>query len=155
MRLQEFLRPEDVVIGFEAADKWDALDRLMKRLVENGRIPEELAETALEAVVGRERSMSTGMERGLAIPHAALEGVEEVVGVLGVASEEKGLNFESIDAAPTRLFVLLLIPRTQKLVHIRTLAEVARVLSRDSVRTSLFAASSAEEAWHALAEDGA
>ena len=52
----------------------------------------------------------------------------------------------------TRLVVLLLIPRSQKLLHIRTLAEVARVLGKDSVREALLAASSGEEAWHALAE---
>ncbi len=155
MRLQDLLRPEDLVLDFEAIDKWDALDKLMERLVANRRIPEEVASAAREAVIGRERSMSTGMERGLAIPHAAVEGVEEVLGVLGVLPADRGLNFDSIDAGPSHLVVLLLIPRSQKLIHIRTLADIARVLGRDSVREALLAASSPEEAWAALAEPGA
>ena len=53
---------------------------------------------------------------------------------------------------PTRVVVLLVIPRSQKLLHIRTLADIARVLGRDSVREALLAARDAHSAWSALAE---
>ncbi len=150
MRLQELLQPADVVVRFTASDKWDALDRLITRLIDTGRVPSEIAEDVREAVLARERSMSTGMERGLAIPHAAVDGLDEIVACLAVLPEDAGLNFESIDASPTHLLVLLVIPRIQKLLHIRTLAEVARVLGRDEVRASLLAAATPEEAWDAL-----
>jgi mannitol/fructose-specific phosphotransferase system IIA component (Ntr-type) len=153
MQLQELLRRENVILGFEAIDKWDALDKLLRHLVGSEGLSREIAAAAEEAVVGRERSMSTGMERGIAIPHAAVDGIEEVVGVLAVAPEGRGLSFESIDGAPTHLMVLLLIPRSQKLLHIRTLADVARVLSREPVRKALRAASTTAEGWDALAED--
>ena len=152
MRLQELFRPADVLVGLDPVDKWDALDRMMSHLALAGRIPAESAEEMGEAVLSRERSMSTGMERGLAIPHAAVEGLDEVVACLGVVSRKGGLNFEGVDASPTRLIVLLLIPRSQKLVHIRTLADVARVLGNESVRNSLLEAKTGEEAWHALGE---
>ena len=94
--------------------------------------------------------MSTGMERGIAIPHAAVEGIEEVKACLAITAGGSGLNFDSIDASPVHLIVLLLIPRKQKLLHIRTLADIARVLGRDEVREGLRAAQTQEEAWQVL-----
>jgi mannitol/fructose-specific phosphotransferase system IIA component (Ntr-type) len=155
MRVQDLLQPTDIVLGFRPADKWDAIDQLITRLVESERIPADVAPDVHDAVVARERSMSTGMERGIAIPHAAVAELEDVVACLAVTSADGRLEFQSIDAGPTRLLVLLVIPRAQKLLHIRTLADVARLLGDDEVREGLFAATTPEEAWRALgAGDG-
>jgi mannitol/fructose-specific phosphotransferase system IIA component (Ntr-type) len=59
--------------------------------------------------------------------------------------------FESIDASPAWLVVLLLIPRPQKLLHIRTLADLARHLGNEDVRRALHSARTQVEAWNALA----
>ena len=152
MRIQELFRPADIVVGFESTDKWDAIERMMIHLRESGRVHGEVEPTLSDAVMARERSMSTGMEHGLAIPHAAVEGLDEVVACLAIVQGAKGINFESIDGSETRFVVLLLIPRAQKLLHIRTLADVARVLGSEGVRSALLAASSPDEAWHALGE---
>ncbi len=151
MRLQEILRSEDILLGFRAADKWEAITKLLGHLADSGRIDSSRFDLFREAIQSRERSMTTGMERGLAIPHAAVDEVPEVVACLAVVADEQGLDFGSIDRRPTRLVVLLLVPRSQKLVHIRTLADVARVLGKENVRNALFAARSGEEAWRALA----
>ncbi len=150
MRLTELFAPEDLILDFQPDDKWDSVSRLVDHLRERGRIPAEEVETIRDAVLARERSMSTGMERGIAIPHAAVDGVENLAVALGIVSSKGGLNFESIDGQPTRLVVLLVIPKTQKLLHIRTLADVARVLGKDSVREQLLAAETPEAAWYAL-----
>ena len=156
MRLQELLSPADILVSFEASDKWNALDRLLEKLAAGGRVPAEIMPVVHEAVLARERSMSTGMERGIAIPHAAVEGIEEVVASLAITKPHGGINFESIDAAPAQLVVMLLIPRQQKLLHIRTLADIARVLGNDRVRNGLLEAATPEAAWHLLGtgEDG-
>jgi len=151
MNLQELFRPEDVLVGFRAIDKWDAIDRILDHLVQSGSVQAEARAELGEAVLNRERSMSTGMEHGLAIPHAAVDSLKEVRACLAVVGEA-GLHFDSIDGGRTRLVVLLLIPRAKKLLHIRTLADVARVLGREDVREALFSATSSEEAWHALGE---
>ncbi len=103
----------------------------------------------MEAVVSRERSMSTGMENGIAIPHAAVDDLEAVVPCMGIVSSEEGLAFDSIDRQPARFVVLLVIPREQKLLHIRTLADVARVLGREDVRARLLETRTCAEA-HAV-----
>ena len=146
--LQELFRPEDMLVGFHAADKWEAIDRLMEHLVASGRVPEDVSKPIHEAVLARERSMSTGMERGIAIPHAAVEGLPDVAACVGIVGDgEEGLNFESIDHGSTHFVVLLLIPREKKLLHIRTLADVARTLGKDAVRTELLQATDTRQAW--------
>lgn len=152
MRLTDLFEARDLVIDFDPADKWGAIADLVDHLVAEGKLSPEAAPQIREAVLARERSMSTGMEHGIAIPHAAVEGVGEVRAAMGVVRRPAGLAFDAIDGQPTRLVVLLVIPRGQKLLHIRTLADVARVLGRDSVRASLLGAESPEQAWHALAE---
>jgi mannitol/fructose-specific phosphotransferase system IIA component (Ntr-type) len=152
MRLTEVLQPADLLVGFAASDKWEAIRQLVDHLGERGAVPAELLGDVREAVLARERSMSTGMEQGIAIPHAAIEGLETIAGCLGIVGREEGLEFQSIDGRPTRLIVLLAIPKAQKLLHIRTLADVARLLGREPVRQALLAASTPEEAWAALRE---
>lgn len=138
-------------MGFAPTDKWDAIKVLVEHLVTRGKVSAEAAVQILEQVQTRERSMSTGMERGIAIPHAAVDQIDEVLACMGIVTSDEGLAFESIDAQPARLIVLLVIPRSQKLLHIRTLADVARVLGLDDVRQALVSASSSEQAWEALA----
>ena len=152
MELSDLFQPKDFVLDLDPIDKWDAIRLLMDWLVEVGHVEADELAVLRDAIEQRERSMSTGMERGIAIPHAAVDGISKVIAVIGVVSREDGLAFESIDARPTQLVVLLLIPRAQKLLHIRTLADIARVLGRESVRNALLTAKTGDEAWHALRE---
>ena len=140
MKLSELIGPDSILLGFDPTDKWSCIHDLVQHLCDAGRLDEALVEPVREAVLARERTMSTGMEEGVAIPHAALEEISEVVAILGVINREDGLDFESIDGRPSRLIVLLLIPKSQKLLHIRTLADIARVLSRELVRKELLVA---------------
>ena len=150
MRLTEILAPEDLILDFDPSDKWDSIGQLVDHLLRLERIPGSEQETIRNAVLARERSMSTGMERGIAIPHAAVEGVEALAVALGIVRTEDGLHFESIDGQPARLVVLLVIPKAQKLLHIRTLADVARVLGKESVREGLLSAETPQAAWEVL-----
>lgn len=151
MELRQLFTPRDLLVDFDPSDKWDAIRQLVQHIVDTGKLASASAAQVLEQVTARERSMSTGMERGIAIPHAAVEQVDKVVACMGIVSRLDGLPFESIDAQPARLVVLLVIPRAQKLLHIRTLADVARVLGNDHVREALIASKTADQAWEALA----
>ena len=154
MQLHELLEPSDLIVDFRPTDKWDAIPRLVEHLAARHELDAELAKRVEEAVLQRERSMSTGIEHGIAVPHAAVEGLDEVIGCMGVVGGENGLAFESIDGRPTRLIVLLAIPPAQKLLHIRTLGDIARVLGKESVRDALLQAGDVDEAWSVLRENG-
>jgi mannitol/fructose-specific phosphotransferase system IIA component (Ntr-type) len=150
MRLPELIRPQDVMLPLRAGDKWQAIALLLDHAIAAGRLPGEARQELLEQVLSRERSMSTGMEKGIAIPHAAVDGIDEIVAVFGVVADDQGLEFEAIDARPTFLVVLLLIPRSQKLQHIRTLNNIAQVLRSEQTRQALHAAPDAGAAWAVL-----
>lgn len=152
MQLTDLFRADDLIVDFAPSDKWAAIEAMVDHLVRSARVEEEARPALLEQVLERERSMSTGMERGIAIPHAAVDGIADVAACLGIVSREGGLAFESVDGQPAQLVVLLLIPRAQKLLHIRTLADVAKVLGRSEVREALLSAQSCGEAWNVLAE---
>jgi mannitol/fructose-specific phosphotransferase system IIA component (Ntr-type) len=152
MRLQELIPPQHILLGLESADKWAVIERMTRNLAAQNVLPPARVPGWLEAIVQRERSMSTGMERGIAIPHAAVDGLPHLVASLALVRGPtgEGVNFDSIDATPAWLVVLLLIPRPQKLLHIRTLADLARHLGNEEVRRALRQAKTPMEAWQAL-----
>lgn len=155
MHLTKLFTADDLLVDFRPGDKWEAIAQMLDHMCACGRIPADAAEVAREAVMAREQSMSTGMEHGIAIPHGAVDGIEEIAACMGIVGGEAGLPFDSIDGGPARLIVVLVIPRAQKLLHIRTLADVARTLGKEEVRAALEGAESAAEAWEVLARNEA
>jgi mannitol/fructose-specific phosphotransferase system IIA component (Ntr-type) len=144
MKLSQLLAPKLVVHPLTAVDKWDAIQQLLRAAVDAGSVRAEAFDAVHAALIQRERSMSTGMDHGVAIPHAAVDEVGDVVTVLGIAPD--GIPFGSLDGLPARILVCLVIPRAKKLLHIKTLAEIARLLSRAEVREALLASGDGEAA---------
>lgn len=140
MKLSHLLKPEGILLGLEAADKWIALDLIVSHLREHGELPEAKASRVLSALEERERSMSTGMEYGVAVPHTSVVDLPREVVALAVAP--RGIPFESLGGTDVQILVCLITPPSRKLLHIRTLAEVARLLSHESIRTALLTAQS-------------
>jgi len=150
MKLAELITEDLVVLPLRAANKWEALRVVAEAPARAGRYPAAFAATVEQALVVRERSMTTGMEHGIAIPHAAIDGIDELIAVLGV--NPVGIPFETLDGAPARIVVGLVIPRSKKLAHIKTLAEIAKLFARAEVRERLVAATSPAEVVAVLAD---
>ena len=150
MKLSELITTNLVEVPLQAADKWQALSTIARVPVRAGCYPESMVETVEQALVVRERSMTTGMEHGIAIPHAAIDGIDDLVAVLGL--NPTGIPFETLDGEPARIIIGLVIPRSKKLAHIKTLAEIAKLLSKADVRERLLSCHTAEMAVQALAE---
>ena len=144
MKLSEFLRPQLIKVGLEAKDKWDAIAQLIDVLATAKEIKMQHKDKITEVVFDRERSMSTGMERGIAIPHANSSLIEEAVGAIGIS--KTGIPFESLDGKPTQIIILLVIPKDKFQQHVRTLAGIARLFNHDQMTSALRSASSSEEA---------
>ena len=150
MKLSELIQESLVEVPLHAADKWQALATLARVPVRSGKYGEDMVETVEQALVVREKSMTTGMEHGIAIPHAAIDGIEDLVAVIGL--NPAGIPFETLDGEPARIVIGLVIPRSKKLAHIKTLAEIAKLLSKAEVRQRLLACTSAAEVVAALGE---
>ncbi len=144
MRLSEHLLDGQVVTGFQAKDKADALRQLLDVLSAQGRLSAVHREIVLDALVARERIASTGLENGIAIPHARVDLPGDVLAVLALAPA--GVAFQAADGQPARVLILLVIPSGQMQKGIKLLAAAARLLSYEEVREALLMARTPREA---------
>lgn len=143
MRLGEVLRPAQVVCNLSASGKEEAITLLVDTLVATGALPAQLRPTALKAVLDREKSLSTGMEHGIAIPHGSIDEVDDMICALGISPA--GVEFGTLDGKPAHLVILIVIPRKRFSRHVRTLAGIARLLNNASMRDRLKRAATPEE----------
>ncbi len=124
-----------IIAEMKSANKNDAIRELVCILCKDGKISDKGA--ALTAVMAREQSMSTGMQYGVALPHAKTVLVEKVVVAVGISRE--GIDFESIDGEPSRIFILVLSPLNVSGPHIQFLASISALLNSAEAREALLA----------------
>ena len=135
MLLGEILHRGVITTTLAAADKYQAIAELTGLLVDTKDITLDLREHVIEAIAAREKSAGTGMEQGVALPHGSSDRVENVFGALGIS--RKGIDFDSLDGLPAKIVLLLVLPRRDFHVHVRTLAGISHLLNEASFRKSL------------------
>lgn len=150
MTLSELLTPEQVIAEMQSEEHWPAIAELVDHLVETGRLAPARKEAALAALKAREEAGSTGIGGGIAIPHAKIPDLAQIVGVFGRSTP--GLDFCAQDCAPVHYIVLFLVPEGQHGTHLKTLASIAKTLNSAGTRTQLAAAASAQEMYRILAQ---
>ncbi len=143
MRFSDLLREGTVLTGFAARHKREALEKMVEALASSGLLPAGLRRALLDALLAREKLSSTGMEHGVALPHASLDGIDKAAAALAISPE--GIPFESTDGRPARLIALLAIPRRAVRSHVKTLAGIARLMGSEETRLAILAAGSAAE----------
>lgn len=149
MNLADILSPAQIIPEMRAATRWEAIDELIGRLVETGRLRAEHREPVAAAVKKRETSMSTGIGFGVGIPHASTDLITEVCGALG--RSRTGVQFDALDNQPVKLTILFLVPQGQFQKHLHTLANIAKNLHNRDFRDALEAAADAEAMYQVLA----
>ena len=133
---------EDIIkIPLESNTKENIIKELVDVLKKAGKI--EDAESVFRAVMLRENMGSTGLEKGIAVPHAKTHKVSNLVLAVGVAPN--GVDFDSLDGEPSKLFFLLIAPPQQAGPHIEALSEIARLTRSSSFCKLLLSAKSAKE----------
>src|SRR5260221_14072626 len=143
MNFADILMPDQIVPRLNAADRWAVIDQLIDVLVRAGKLRAEDRETARNAVKTRETTNSTGIGYGIAMPHAAVSCVSDVVAAF--ARLGAGVDFQALDNQPVTLCLLLLTPHGQAQKQLQTLASVSRLLTDKDRRQKLNNATSAEE----------
>ena len=129
--------------SLKATTKEGVLAEIADVLVANGKIPADGRDAVYQALVEREAKMSTGMQYGVAIPHARTDVVDGLVTI--VALSPQGVVFGSLDGALSNIFVGTLSPPDDANSHIRFLAEVSRQLSSRKTREKLLQAKTKSE----------
>ncbi|MFA6505942.1 MAG: PTS sugar transporter subunit IIA [Treponemataceae bacterium] len=150
MLLSELIQRDMIKCDLEAVDKWAAIEELVDHLIAVHELRIGDRQDVIDAVFERERSLSTGLEHSLAVPHGAGDFVSDILGCIGIS--KKGIPFDSLDGKDARLIVLLLIPKDAFQHHVRTLAGIARLARNPKFRERILAAEDADQAMDAIIE---
>ena len=118
MKLSELLTADVITASLKSSNKKNIIYDLLDLLYKNGFVKNR--EQALEDILAREKHLSTGMENGLAVPHAKSDSVEKLVVAFGLHPD--GIEFESLDGKPAHYIFLVMSPRDTSGPHIQALA---------------------------------
>lgn len=146
MKITEILEQDCVCYPLQAADKPGVIAELIDVLHAKGHFTDR--DMALQAVLARERTRSTGIGMGLGVPHGKTPACEELVIAFGVP--ETPIEFDSADERPCRAIVLLVSPIDKTGPHIQALANVSRLWQIDEFREALAKAQSSADIYAAI-----
>ena len=143
------LTTDTIRVGLPGATKDAVINALLDVIETHPAINDP--EAVRKAVFAREAMMSTGVGKGLGLPHAKTLAVNKTVAAFAITAEP--VEFGSIDDEPVRLLFLLVGTEAAKSEHIKILSRISRLLNRDAFRKRLVAAKDAKEVL-ALLEQG-
>jgi PTS system nitrogen regulatory IIA component len=145
MRILEVLQKDAIIADLKSVDKKGVIEELVVPAAQiSGISPEELVKVLLE----RERLGSTGIGGGIGIPHGKIKGIESIVLAFGLSRQ--GLDFESIDNRPTRIFFLLITPENSTGLHLKVLARISSILKNESFKEKLLNAANRDEIYSVI-----
>lgn len=126
MKFSDFVKSDSIRAELAAGDKEGVIRELVSCLVESGQLNADEQENIVEAILKREKLGSTGIGRGIAVPHTKHASVENPVGTVGVSAD--GIDFESLDGEKVQLFFLLISPPDRPGDHLKALENISKQL---------------------------
>ena len=150
MKFADFICEEAIAAHLAAEDKESVIAEMVDSLVRASRITDEDRDSIVKAIMKREELGSTGIGRGVAVPHTKHPSVEELIGTVGVSSE--GVDFNSLDGEKVQLFFLLVSPPDRPGDHLRALENISRQLRDDTFCRFLKQSKTAEDIQQLLEE---
>lgn len=142
MRLSDLLTEDTITTQLQSADKETIIEQLLDLAVHTGCVLER--DAALRDVLKREEMMSTGLEGGVAVPHAKTQAVSGLTMSLGISRE--GIDFNALDGMPSKLLFFLLAPESEAGRNVQVLAQIARLTRNAAFCNLLIHASTPREA---------
>jgi PTS system fructose-specific IIA component/PTS system nitrogen regulatory IIA component len=150
MRITDFIIREAMLPVVAARTKEAVIRELVASLKKSGQVIAADEENIVKAILRREQLGSTGIGRGVAIPHAKHESVGKLIGTVAIAPE--GIPFDSLDNEPVYILVMLLYAPERPGEHLRALEAVSRLLRDEKFCQSLRQAKTQDEMWRVLSE---
>ena len=149
MKITDILDKDSIIEKLTSRDKKGVLEELVSVLVDRGKLADK--EKTVQVLLERERLGSTGIGDGIAIPHGKMKEIHNIMCSFG--RKKEGVDFQSLDEKPSRLFFLLLAPEDSAGEHLQALARLSRILKEAPFRKRLLKASSREEIYRLIAEE--
>ena len=150
MKFSDFICREAIRTNLGAREKKEVIRAMATSLLEAGKIQEKDYESIVEAILKREELGSTGIGRGVAVPHTKHPSIDKLIGT--VAISEEGVNFDSLDGEKVHLLFLLVSPPDRPGDHLRALENISRQLRDDTFCRFLKQSKKPEDVWQLLEE---
>ncbi|MBY0525009.1 MAG: PTS sugar transporter subunit IIA [Gemmataceae bacterium] len=150
MRMTDFVVREAIIPELTATTKDGVIREMIEGLRAAGYFKGGEPEDIVKAILKREQLGSTGIGRGVAIPHTKHNSVDRLIGTVAVS--KVGVAFDSVDGEPVHVLVLLVSPQDRPGDHLRALENVARSMRDDGFVRSLRQATTREQIWALLDE---
>ncbi|MDR2485203.1 MAG: PTS sugar transporter subunit IIA [Treponema sp.] len=135
MFLYELFPPELIKVGLEAEDKDEVFEEMVDQFCQIER--SDTREEILEALRAREAKLSTGIRKGIAVPHGKTNALQKVHGILGIS--KRGIDYDALDGQPVYLLFMVLSPWKESESHLRILKRLAQLLDNAQFFTDLIA----------------
>ncbi len=141
MTIGELITEDLITDSLQGENKFDVIAELLDLLVKKGLVKDR--DTAYQDLVEREHYLSTGLENGLAVPHAKTSAANQLLISFGLS--RRGVEFDSLDGKPAHFIFLVLSPRDTSGPHIKILAQITRNFRNGEVGKKLLEAKSPKE----------
>jgi fructose-specific phosphotransferase system IIA component len=148
MGIQDLLTENLIKSDLSGENKYQVIEELLDLLVSENKIDDR--ETCLKDLNEREQYLSTGLENGLAIPHAKTTAVNELLISFGIS--RTGLDFASLDGKPAHFIFLVISPRDVAGPHIQILAQLSRNFKSDDLAPKIMSAQNNQEILNIIKE---
>jgi mannitol/fructose-specific phosphotransferase system IIA component (Ntr-type) len=152
MSLRDYCVAAAVLPLLEAADKEDAIRQLVAALAAAKAIPKAKADSVLKEVIERERQATTGIGRGIGIPHARSAHVKQIA--LAIGRVPRGVEFGAVDGERVRVILLLISPKDANDEHLKAMKSIVSIARDPYQRQRLSSCATAESFLDLLAEIG-
>ncbi len=150
MKLCDFVVQAALIPEIALGSKESAIRSMVSALRQAGSIQESDEEGIVAAILKREELGSTGIGRGVAVPHTKHPSVDKLIAAIAVSKE--GVDFASLDGEPVFVMFLLVSPPDRPGDHLRGLENISRHLRNDKFCKFLRGAKSAKDIWELLQE---
>ncbi|TAL70644.1 MAG: PTS sugar transporter subunit IIA [Bacteroidetes bacterium] len=141
MKLEEIIAVDSIETNIEVQDKNELLSKMVDLAYKSGKVINK--NEALKDIHEREKLMSTGIGKGIALPHAKTNSVEDTVGSFVIL--KKPVDFESLDGEPVSIVFLLLGRESNVGLHLRILSKISRILNNDEYKITIGGLKSGQE----------
>ena len=149
MKITDILKKEYIIEDLVSSDKESTLDELSSFLKDKGMISNK--ETLQSALMEREALGSTGIGENVAIPHAKISAIDQIITVFGRSI--KGIEFDSLDKKPVHFIYLVLAPMNSSGQHLKVLARISRLLKNKSLREAIMNATETKQIYSIIADE--
>jgi mannitol/fructose-specific phosphotransferase system IIA component (Ntr-type) len=150
MKFRDFVSRDAVRAHLSAEDKAGVIREMTEAMLKASSIVPGEIDSINKAILKREELGSTGIGRGVAVPHTKHPSVQKLVGTVAVSND--GVDFNSLDGEKVQLFFLLISPPDRPGDHLRALENISRQLRDDTFCKFLKQAKTPEEIWQLLEE---